>query len=379
MRPTRLHTLALAGLALAGLLAAAPAARAQETTVRTTVREAGSPGWLGIAFDWDAAAPEQMRITQVFPGSPATAAGVRRGDVVVRIGDRAATSAAMAEVRTRLAPGDTVRLRVRRDGAERDVALVAGTRPAPQVFADRVLRMRGDTLPGGVRVFRRDSAMAGVNVDSLVRMDHEGRDIVIRLRGDSLRAVADSLLFRVDTLRRRVRIRGEGGEARVFTFPLPDSLTREQRTAMEEMVRLHRETFRRDGVTMRDGAPYFFEVGRRALAGAELVPMNEGLARYFSTREGVLVTRVSPSSPAGRAGLEAGDVVVRAGGRAVTTVEEVRESVRRAEGGRVPLEIVRGRGRRTLELRWEAARPGESGRVEVISRPAPRRGGEAQR
>lgn len=379
MRHTRIQRLAAAGLVLAGLAAAAPAAPAQETVVYTT-REAGRGGWLGISFDWDEAAPEQMRITQVFPGSPASGAGVRQGDVVLRIGNRPATSAAMAEVRARLAPGDTLRLRVRGGGAERDVALVATGRPRPQLFAERVLRLRGDTIPGA-RVFRFDSTMARIELDSMVRLEHDGRNVMI-LRGDSLRALTDSLLFRVDTLRRSIRIRGGRDSVQVFAFPAPDSAAIRR---MHEVLRMREGELLREGTVLREGTgfretvPFFLEMGRRALAGAEMVPMNEGLARYFATREGLLVTRVSPSSPAGRAGLEAGDVVVRAGGRAITTVEELREAVRRAENGRLPLEVVRQRRRQTVELKWEGEAPGVPSRIRTLMRPTPRVGGTERR
>lgn len=366
-----------AGLALATLGAAAPAANAQEPTVYTITREAGRGGWLGIAFDWADDAPEQMRITQVFPGSPAAGAGVRQGDVVLRIGTRPATEAAMTEVRTRLSPGDTLRLRVRRDGGERDLAVVAAARPRPQILAERYLRIQGDSLR--TRVFHLDSALRRVERDSLVRRELDGRSMVIRIRGDSLRALADSLLVRVDTLRRSITIRGGGEHPRVFTFPAPDSaaLARLQATAlrMQERVELGEAVSLDGGIHVADGRPFFLEVGRRALAGAELTPMNEGLARYFTAREGLLVTRVSPESPAGRAGLEAGDVVVRAGGQAVATVNELREAVRRARGGRLPLEVMRGRRRQTVELTWDA----EAARVRTYTRTLPREEGGALR
>lgn len=359
-----------AGLALATLGTAAPAATAQEPTVYTITREAGRGGWLGIAFAWGDGAPEQMRITQVFPGSPAAGAGVRQGDVVLRIGTRPATEAAMAEVRTRLSAGDTLRLRVRRDGGERDVALVAAARPARQAFVERILRMEGDTLPR-MRVMQLDSVLRRMELDSMIHRDM--RNLVIRIQGDSLRAVADSLLVRVDTLRRRFTIRNRAGQPRTFSFPPVDSATLkrmvETASLLEERIALGEALSLDGGIRIADGRPFFLEVGRRALAGAELTPMNEGLARYFTAREGLLVTRVSPESPAGRAGLEAGDVVVRVGGQAVATVDELREAVRRARGGRLPLEVMRGRRRQTVELTWDAEAP----RVRTFTRTLPGR------
>lgn len=371
MRHTHVRTLVAAGLALASL-GAAPAARAQEAVVISGAREAGPAGWLGIAFAWEDDAPAQMRIMQVFPGSPAASAGVRQGDVVLRIGARPATEAAMAEMRTRLSPGDTLRLRVQRDGGERDVALVAAARPARQAFVERLLSMEGDTLPR-MRGLQLDSVMRRMELDSLIHRDM--RNLVIRIQGDSLRAVADSLLVRVDTLRNSITIRGGARHPQVFTFPTPDSAALRRMTEtlgrMEDRLLLGETVEIAEGTTDRVVLPFF----RRGLAGAELTPMNEGLARYFAAREGLLVTRVSPESPAGRAGLEAGDVVVRAGGQAVATVDELRQAVRRAEGGQLPLEVMRGRRRQTVELTWDAETP----RVRTYTRTLPRGGNGAQR
>jgi C-terminal processing protease CtpA/Prc len=84
------------------------------------------------------------------------------------------------------------------------------------------------------------------------------------------------------------------------------------------------------------------------------------------------VIDVSPNTPAARAGLEAGDVIVRAGGRDVNDPEDVRRALMGEEDGSVPLEVVRQGRRRELTLRWE-------GRDRVIHRqtvPARVRGRE---
>ena len=89
--------------------------------------------------------------------------------------------------------------------------------------------------------------------------------------------------------------------------------------------------------------PFFMELGRRSAAGAELAEMNEGLRRYFdNVQGGALVIDVSPNTPAARAGLEAGDVIVRAGGREVNGPEDVRRALmargrrQRGAGGGAP-------------------------------------------
>jgi serine protease Do len=88
------------------------------------------------------------------------------------------------------------------------------------------------------------------------------------------------------------------------------------------------------------------------------------LAGYFKVEEGVLVTHVREDSAAARAGLEAGDVIVKAGGKAVDDGTELRRIVREAEAGSV--------------LKLGVVREGRALDLEVtLPRDAERRGSEA--
>ncbi|MCX8195676.1 MAG: trypsin-like peptidase domain-containing protein [Acidilobaceae archaeon] len=62
-----------------------------------------------------------------------------------------------------------------------------------------------------------------------------------------------------------------------------------------------------------------------------------------NVKEGVVVARIAPGTPAHRRGLRPGDVIVRARGRPVRKVRDLREAVEdSAEEGCVELEIIRG-------------------------------------
>jgi S1-C subfamily serine protease len=174
----------------------------------------------------------------------------------------------------------------------------------------------------------------------------------IVIRKDTIQAHMDSLLKRVDSLRVGL-YRGRGGDSVVIRVDTVLSLLRDSllQAFPRELRRLDREGLR----TIERGVePFFFEFGRRSIAGAEFAEMNEGLGRYFRTSEGLLVLQVAPESPAARGGLEAGDVVVRAGGRAVEDVGDLREAFSGAEGRTVRLTVVREGRRRELDVRWEA-------------------------
>jgi S1-C subfamily serine protease len=68
-------------------------------------------------------------------------------------------------------------------------------------------------------------------------------------------------------------------------------------------------------------------------------------------RDGVLVRAVEDDSPAGRAGVEPGDLIVAADGRPIESVDDLYESLDRAgAGARLTLALVRGTETRDLEV-----------------------------
>lgn len=95
-----------------------------------------SRGWLGLVIeDVDPDLAEALRlpsrdgakVVQVAPGSPSQTAGVKPGDVVLKVGDVAVKGS--ADLRNRVAserPGTKVRLRILRDGKEQDVEVLLG-------------------------------------------------------------------------------------------------------------------------------------------------------------------------------------------------------------------------------------------------------------
>lgn len=120
-----------------------------------------------------------------------------------------------------------------------------------------------------------------------------------------------------------------------------------------QLTRLGRDSlvaFHLEAVTVPRLQPV--EVGLRAVAGAELAELGPGLADYFEAKAGLLVLRVAPRTPADRAGLRPGDVVVSADGRPLLSVDDLRRTVARPGGDPVRLRVVRKS--RTIELRLGA-------------------------
>jgi predicted metalloprotease with PDZ domain len=324
---------------LAAALALPASTRAQEDTTRAHGR---APGMIGVIFDVNDG-DDAVRIMEVRRGSPADRAGVRQGDVVVRLNGRPATGQNFNVLPRQIHAGDTVRLRVRREaGGEQDVTIVAAPRPGRSVRVaagpDRermIVVVNGDTteVPFGAMIRQLDSLSDHLPLEA---MAHRIDSLHTRL----LHIDTVALRFHVDSL---ITILGDS---------LPGMMRRMPNIAV--MGSPLRDGVRIEGV---DAQPFLMELGRRSAAGAELAEMNEGLSRYFgNVREGALVIDVAANTPAGRAGLQPGDVIVRAGGQGVDDPEDVRRALMRSENGSTELEVVRQGRRRTLTLQWEAGR-----------------------
>ncbi|MCA9132645.1 MAG: Do family serine endopeptidase [Planctomycetales bacterium] len=83
---------------------------------------------------------------------------------------------------------------------------------------------------------------------------------------------------------------------------------------------------------------------RRAYLGVGIQPVSQALAKQLSVkpRSGVVVTEVFPQTPAAKAGLKTGDVIVKFNGRSVTDPQQLQLAVERSEfGKKLPIDIVR--------------------------------------
>jgi serine protease Do len=65
----------------------------------------------------------------------------------------------------------------------------------------------------------------------------------------------------------------------------------------------------------------------RGWLGVAIQPLDEGMAKDLGIKEGVLIHSVQPNSPAEKAGLKAGDIIVEVGGKPAKDVSQVQRMV----------------------------------------------------
>lgn len=306
---------------------------------------------MGLAFEGD----DTIIVRQVMDGSGADEAGVQVGDIILSVNGDRANGRVMAELAESLEADDRVRLVVRRDGRERTLDVTAREDVCPY-------RTMLTERPFSVLCMRRDSGGVATDEDCEHEFTFEMRDLEkmrvplrmwsesgdsgtwFRMEGpdgfdsifvdlDSVRMMSDAMVFQLDSLRRLIP----------FTFEMADSL-RMLMPELEMRLRESEESMHAHGLMLRS-----MELGARALAGASITELNEDLAEYFEADRGVLVTEVEEGTPAARAGLRGGDVIIAVNGNDVNELGDVHRHAARAEGP-VELTITRRGERRTIRL-----------------------------
>lgn len=108
----------------------------------------------------------------------------------------------------------------------------------------------------------------------------------------------------------------------------------------------------RDGRVVKvNGEPFVFTLGKRAFLGVALVDLTADLREHYgaSKTAGALVGSVEENSPAAKAGIRVGDLVVGVDGKDVDSSADLRSALRdKKEGDTVRIDVLRNRNRQTL-------------------------------
>jgi PDZ domain-containing protein len=97
--------------------------------------------------------------------------------------------------------------------------------------------------------------------------------------------------------------------------------------------------------------------------GVETQDLDSDLGGYFNrpSGKGVLVTHVLDDTPAKRAGLRSGDVIIEVGGKSVDDTEDLRDGLRDRNSGPVSVTVLRKGTRQTLTANLEERHGSMSG------------------
>ena len=170
---------------------------------------------------------------------------------------------------------------------------------------DVIVRFDGETVRSAAQLSR------------LVRETPAGRAVTIEVsRGGAIQHLTATL----EEGRGFNQLLGDVGDMHVDVPPIPPVPPIPQ---VEPFVREGMDRLRQN-----------FFIERPGRLGITYQELSGQLARYFKVAEGsLLVSDVSADSPAGKAGLKAGDVIVQVNGHPVSRGQDLREQVANAEPG----------------------------------------------
>lgn len=237
-------------------------------------------------------------VNDVVDGSPAARAGLQDGDIILELDGRPATDqAALTKAVRALAPGTRAQLLVLRDGRQVKLPVEIGEREAG--FAWR-------------------SGEGGDEAIDLGRL-HELKGLE-GLKGlEKLEGLEDFEWFEDGDTKVMILPKGEGRAPRVF-FEGDDG----DGSGRRVIIRTQDED--------------------RGWLGVHMDALNGQLGEYFGVEDGagVLVTEVVADSPAAKAGLRAGDVIVKAGDTGIASPDALHKAMAGTKPGEdLDLQVLR--------------------------------------
>ena len=324
------------GLAIAIAMATTFAVSAAEAQVVYTRKSVNPAGYLGIRYEEEVVrngtnTSERIVVREVSKDSPAEEAGIKAGDELIRVNGLTTGNGKFNAIARTLEEGDTVRLRVKRDGREQEFAVVAAKRPASLgAFGEaREIIISGDSIRG---LMRKYLDTARVHLDSL------------RLPSGRIRVIPGDSMFDV-----RITPYGNLMHDSLIWKNRDSTFIRFFKSAPGEGLSRIERHFEFDGEAGPGAIFHSFELGARAIGGAEFSEMTPEMAQYFNNQRGLLTLRVVPETPADRAGLQSGDVILKAKDRPVQKVSDLRAIIAGNPDG-VTLQISRKGKLQTLEF-----------------------------
>ena len=110
-----------------------------------------------------------------------------------------------------------------------------------------------------------------------------------------------------------------------------------------------------------DGNVFIWRNGASRQIGVGLTPLTKQLGEYFGVPDGsgLLINSVRENSPAAKAGLKAGDIIVEVDGKPVKGDFDIMRTLNEKKDGDIELTIIRDRNRQTIRVTPEAVKVGD--------------------
>ena len=168
--------------------------------------------------------------------------------------------------------------------------------------------------------FDGEAVRSAAQLTRLVRETPAGRPVAIEVsRGGQVQRLTATL----EEGRGFAHLLGDAGDMNFNMPPVPRVPPIPPVPPIEPLIREGMDAFSRDLFIQRPGR-----------LGIRYQELSGQLARYFKVADGaLLVSDVDEGSPAGKAGLKAGDVIVQVNGQTVSHGQDLREQVTKAESG----------------------------------------------
>lgn len=104
--------------------------------------------------------------------------------------------------------------------------------------------------------------------------------------------------------------------------------------------------------------PFVFGFGAGRRIGVGVTPLTKQLSDHFGVTGGVMINEVRVDSPAAKAGLKAGDIIVEADGKEIKSDVDLIRAIGEKKEGDVTLTIIRDRNRQTVRVTPEDSQGG---------------------
>jgi membrane-associated protease RseP (regulator of RpoE activity) len=102
--------------------------------------------------------------------------------------------------------------------------------------------------------------------------------------------------------------------------------------------------------------PFVWRMGSGRRIGVGVTTLTKQLSEHFGVAGGLMINEVRADSPAAKAGLKAGDIIVEAEGKEVKGEMDLIRAIQEKKDGDVTLTIVRDRNRQTIRVTPEEAK-----------------------